>query len=586
MPTAAGRPGDDIMAGEPGAEVGPGAVAGVAPGAAISTGNWPARNSKAAKSSAPASGGLAVARTEGEAVSDGRKAVGSMAIRPAALHRCEARASVVAPPGGSLRRMPGKACRPAGRTGRAGPPRRWHAACDARPTKAEPRRARGGRPLDDGGPTMSLFGSLTAAISGLTSQSRSLGNISDNIANSQTVGYKRVDTNFISYITSSSQTNNLPGATIAAPAYTNTVQGTIEQSENPLAMAIGGQGFFSVAQAKGSVNGQPVFDERQFFSRAGDFSRDADGYLTNGSGYYLKGWPVGAGGNPDRTTIEPIRVNQQVFNPIATKQIELAANLPATLPTGAVGTQAQLYDTLGRLHTVDLSFSPGLAANSWTLEVTVPDDIAPTTRTVELNFGATSSPPVADGTIGSFGAASAMTVPATFAEGDPAVVSFSVDFGQGPQNVSLSLGQFGRAVGLTQYEGSEFALRNLTQDGVPLGAFSSLSMRTNGDVAVNYDNGQSRVIARVPLVAFNDPDKLQRLDGQAFMRTPDSGEARVTDAASNGVGKIVVGSIERSNVDIASEFSKLIVAQRAYTANTKVVSATDELLQDTINMRR
>ena len=89
-----------------------------------------------------------------------------------------------------------------------------------------------------------------------------------------------------------------------------------------------------------------------------------------------------------------------------------------------------------------------------------------------------------------------------------------------------------------------------------------------------------------PLVAFNDPEKLQRLDGQAFMRTPESGEARVTDAASNGVGKLVTGSIERSNVDIASEFTKLIVAQRAYSANTKVVSATDELLQDTINMRR
>ncbi|WP_043362830.1 flagellar hook protein FlgE [Belnapia sp. F-4-1] len=433
---------------------------------------------------------------------------------------------------------------------------------------------------------MSLFGSLTAAISGLTSQSRSLGNISDNIANSQTVGYKRVDTNFISYITSSSQTNNLPGATIAMPSYTNTVQGTIEQSENPLAMAIGGQGFFSVAQAKGTVNGQPVFDERQFFSRAGDFARDSDGYLTNGSGYYLKGWPVDAGGNPDRTTIEPIRVNQQVFNPIATKQIDLAANLPATMPTSAVTTQAQLYDTLGRLHTVNLMFSPGTSTNHWTLEVVVPDDTVPTTRTVELNFGAGASPAVADGTIGTFGAVSAMSVPPTNAVGDPAAVSFSVDFGQGPQEVSLSLGQFGKAVGLTQYAGSEFALRNLTQDGVPLGAFSSLSMRTNGDVAVNYDNGQSRVIARVPLVAFNDPDRLQRLDGQAFMRTPESGEARVTDAASNGVGKLVIGSIERSNVDIASEFSKLIVAQRAYTANTKVVSATDELLQDTINMRR
>jgi flagellar hook protein FlgE len=136
------------------------------------------------------------------------------------------------------------------------------------------------------------------------------------------------------------------------------------------------------------------------------------------------------------------------------------------------------------------------------------------------------------------------------------------------------------------FAGKELAVRNMTQDGVPLGAYAGVSVRENGDVAVNYDNGQSRVVARVPLVAFNDPEKLQRLDGQAFMRTVESGEARVTDAASNGVGKLVTGSIERSNVDIATEFTKLIVAQRAYTANTKVVTASDEMLQDTLNMRR
>lgn len=93
-------------------------------------------------------------------------------------------------------------------------------------------------------------------------------------------------------------------------------------------------------------------------------------------------------------------------------------------------------------------------------------------------------------------------------------------------------------------------------------------------------------MARVPIVAFNDPDKLQRLDGQAFLRTVESGEARVTDVSTNGVGKLVTGSVERSNVDIAAEFSKLILAQRAYTSNTRIVTASDEMLQDTINMKR
>jgi len=434
---------------------------------------------------------------------------------------------------------------------------------------------------------MSLFGSLTAAISGLTAQSKALGDISDNVANSQTIGYKRVDTNFVSYITQSNSQVNEPGAVIARPDYTNAVQGTIEQAEQPLAMAIGGQGFFSVALAKGTTNGLPVFDERQFFTRAGDVSLDKDGYLVNGAGYYLQGWPSDAAGNPDRTILNPIRVNQQVFNPVATTRIDLAANLPADATTTSVTTQAQVYDTLGRLHTVNLGFTK-TATNAWTLALNVPDDISAAARgSVGLRFGSGASPAVTDGTIGAFTAASgSVTLPGTSATGDPATLTFTANFGEGAQTVKLALGQFGKAQGLTQYSGAEFSVRNNAQDGVPLGAYSGLSIRASGDVAVNYDNGQSRVIARVPLVAFNDPEKLQRLDGQAFMRTPDSGEARVTDAASNGVGKLVTGSIERSNVDIASEFTKLIVAQRAYSANTKVVTATDELLQDTINMRR
>jgi flagellar hook protein FlgE len=439
---------------------------------------------------------------------------------------------------------------------------------------------------------MSLFGSLTTAISGLAAQSRSLGHISDNVANSQTVGYKRTDSNFVNFLSQSSTTLHMPGAVVARPDFTNTVQGVIEQSEDPLALAIGGQGFFSVAGSRGLVDGQPVFDDRQFFTRAGDFRLDKNGYMVNGAGYYLQGWPAIAGTeNPDRTTLAPIRIEQQVFNPIATQRVELAANLPADPTVDPISTQAQVYDTLGRRHVVDLEFTP-TALNQWTLSVNVPDDVAaPARGTLNLAFGAGADPAVPDGTIGSLLADPDATppsslVPSPVAVGEAAEFTFTADFGEGPQTLTLNLGTYGIAQGLTQFAGKEFAVRNLQQDGVPLGSYAGLTMRESGDVVVNYDNGQSRVIARVPLVAFSDPDRLQRLDGQAFMRTVDSGDARVTDPAQNGVGKLITGSIERSNVDIASEFTKLIVAQRAYTANTRIVSASDEMLQDTLNMRR
>lgn len=433
---------------------------------------------------------------------------------------------------------------------------------------------------------MSLFGSMTTAIAGLGAQARALGHISDNLANSQTIGFKRVDTNFLDLVTQSGPTLHAPGSVIARPDFTNTVQGAVEQSENPLGLAIGGQGFFSVAQTRGFANGLPTFDDRQFFTRAGDFRQDRFGYLVNGSDHYLQGWPVDATGAVDRTALQPIRVSQQVFNPIATSEVEMAANLPALNPPASpalaqsFSTQVQVYDSLGNRRALTLTFAqtPGAAGPpptpgpplSWQMSITPNPTGGPVSVPIVFNT---------NGTIESFdGVTGVVDTPVSY--------PFTMDFGLGNQAIALNLGRFGVAQGLTQFAGNDFSLRNLQQNGVPPGAYAGLAIRENGDVTVNYDNGQSRVIFRVPLVSFSDPDRLQRLDGAAFMRTIESGEAQVTDAAQNGLGKLVVGALERSNVDIATEFTKLIVAQRAYTANTRVVTTTDEMLQETINMRR
>ncbi len=430
---------------------------------------------------------------------------------------------------------------------------------------------------------MSLFGAMTTAITGLSAQARALGHVSDNVANSQTAGFKRIDTSFVSYLTESTQSVHRSGSVVARPDYTNSISGPIAQSENPLSLAISGQGFFSVGLPTGSANGQVTFDERQFYTRTGDFQLDLNGYMVNSAGYALQGWASDASGQPDRTQIQPIRVSDLVFNPIATSNIDLSANLPAG-GTVAVSTPRSVYDSLGALQDMSFTWTPN-GANTWTLDITAPNG-GGSLGTIDVLFGQAASPVVADGTIGGFANATGSFAGAASVAGDPAILSFSADFGQGAQAMTLNLGAFGEARGLTQYAEEEYTVRNFVQDGVPLGSYSSVGIRENGDVAINYDNGQSRVIARVPITTFNAPDMLQRLDGQAFMRTVESGEARTSDVASNGAGRLAISSIEGSNVDIASEFSKLIVAQRAYTANTKIVTATDEMLQDTINMRR
>jgi len=175
---------------------------------------------------------------------------------------------------------------------------------------------------------------------------------------------------------------------------------------------------------------------------------------------------------------------------------------------------------------------------------------------------------------------------AGYAGGAAATLTFTTDFGNGPQTVTLALGTYGDPTGLTQFAGTQLDLRSLTQDGVPPGSFSGISVRNNGDIVASYDNGQIRTIARVPLVTFNAPNALQRQNGQNFTTTVDSGTPVVKDVGSNGAGSIVTNAVEGSNVDIATEFSKLIVAQRAYSANTKIVTTADDLLQQTIDIKR
>ncbi len=523
---------------------------------------------------------------------------------------------------------------------------------------------------------MSLFGAMNTAISGLSAQSNAFGNISDNVANSQTIGYKRVDTAFVDYLTTSTAANNVPGAVATRPEYVNNVEGTITQTDNTLGLAITGQGFFAVSKQAGVANNLPTFDAQKEYTRAGDFQMDKNGYLVNSAGLFLNGWPVTV--NPqtsasvvNQNTLGPIQVSQAVYNPVKTTSVNIAANLPATptpgtatgavlylagdpavtaaatvataataanaaansaaaaaaevaagdpagdlgaaagvaaatatptvLPTVVVGgvkspaapisSAVNVYDALGSVHTVTLNWVQN-APNSWTVQVNVPD---PNQGTADLGsanvtFGSATVPAGTVGDITPNANAPGNTNPAIgvtgYAAGGPATLSFVRDFGSGPQTITVNLGTYGQTNGVTQYAGDEYNLRGLTQDGVPPGSFSSVTTAGNGDISVNYDNGQSRVIARVPVITFNNPNGLQRQDGQAFTVSQDSGGPLAETASTNGAGDILTQSLESSNVDIATEFSKLIVAQRAYTANTKMITTADDMLQQTIDMKR
>jgi flagellar hook protein FlgE len=434
---------------------------------------------------------------------------------------------------------------------------------------------------------MSIFGAMTTAVSGLTAQSAAFTNISDNIANSQTTGYKGVNTDFINYLTQSNANVNNSSSVATLPQYTNNVQGAITQSTDPLALAISGQGFFNVSVgATNPSNTATTFSAQQYYTRDGNFSVNAQGYLVNDGGYYLDGWSVDPStGIANNTSLAPIQIEQSTYQPVPTSNITLSADLPAT-PSGSspMASQVDVYDTLGTTHALTLTYTQN-ASNDWTVTVSSPDNASgPTIGTAEIKFGTASGNGVAAGTIGSIGNTTGALSASSFSNGGPATLTLSPDFGQGTQNITLNLGSYGGSSGLTQYAGTAFNLLGVTQNGAPQGSFNNVTINNQGNVVVNYTNGQSRTVAQVPITTFNAPDALQSQNGQAYTATQNSGEPVTNAVNANGAGSLVAGSTEASNVDIATQFTQLITAQEAYSANAKVVTTANQLASTTINM--
>jgi len=429
---------------------------------------------------------------------------------------------------------------------------------------------------------MSLFGAMSTAISGLDAQSAAFANISDDTANSQTVGYKGVNTDFIDYLSSSSATQNQSGSVVTRPNYLNNVQGTIQQSTDPLGMAIDGQGFFQVSEEQGQTStGTPNFSTQSYYTRAGDFALDSNGYMVNSAGEYLNGWSVDAKtGILNTSVMAPIQVQQTQFQPVATANISLLANVPTTpSPTSTLSSNVEIYDATGTGHQLTTSWAQVAGvANDWTLTLSSPDNTgSPTIGTVNVQFNANGTLNALTGATGSVAVAGSST---------EAAVSLSPTFNGNSQSITLNLGQFNSATGVTQFAGTDYDLQSITQDGAAPGSFTGISVNNTGAITANYNNGRSVQIAEVPLITFENPDALQRQNGQAFTATAQSGVAIAQSQNQNGAGTLVTGSVEASNVDIATQLSNLIVAQQAYGANAKVIATANQMLQTTLDIKQ
>ena len=442
----------------------------------------------------------------------------------------------------------------------------------------------------------SLFAALGVAVSGLNAQSQSIGNISDNLANAETTGYKNIGTNFSSLVTASSSTSNSPGGVSATPSYQNAVQGNITTTETTTNLAISGQGFFVVTTATQNASGQTEFTGSTLYTRSGDFTMNTSGYMVNGAGYYLEGYTI-TDGIVNTASVTPIQISALLDNPEPTTTITYSANLPAnaTNYTSSAST-VDVYDTLGSTHETSVVWETTSTTGVWEATVTVEDGGGTGVdyvATYEVTFGTDGTITTLEGLNCYYSDAPSTSlgvpVASSGSTGDSATVSIGDSTGEtdalifpgaAGQSITLDFGTFGEATGLTQYSSSSstVSVSSISQDGLGEGSYSSIGIDTDGIVSINYTNGSIRKIYQIPLATFNSPDNLQRNTGNVYTATLASGTANLHLAGTNGSGTIASGSLEDSTVDIASEFTTMIQSQQVYSANAKMVTTVNSML--------
>lgn len=435
---------------------------------------------------------------------------------------------------------------------------------------------------------MSLSNSLQTGVSGLGANSRRIGKISDNIANASTVGYKR---SFADFVTTAASARNGTGAASSASVRAETSstidkQGSLQMTGVSTDLAIVGDGFFVVG-ADVSRSDALNFS----LTRAGSFRKTADGFLRNSAGVFLYGFPCneqGQLGVVDRNSfgdLRPINIEQIKTIGSATSQLSLGGNLPAqeggTANSTPFASSFEFYDALGGAGRLSVSWTPGASESEWQFSVSLADGTA--LGACEVRFH--DSGPLAGTPQSWFNASDLAAPPAAFSF-DPAsgTAILTLDNGTVPQEIAVSLGAPGSSSGITQFAG-DYRVMKTGGDGAESGNLAAVEFGADGVVFGIFDNGQKRAVYYLPLAVVPNPNGLRQSDGNTYALTRSSGSLQLQQA--NGTaGSIAAGALERSNVDLAQELTEMIETQRSYTSNAKLITAVDEMLEETTRIVR
>ncbi len=444
---------------------------------------------------------------------------------------------------------------------------------------------------------MGITSAFFAATSGINATSRALSEIGNNIANAQTVGYKSRTVSF----------GDLFGATIGGGGTTNALvegrgvrvlgidpsftQGSLQTTSNALDLAIDGDGFFQVNDVAGNT----------FFSRAGQFNIDSVGNIVNPAGLRLQGYQVDSAGNITGTLGDIVlTTTQQIGTP--TTQVDMSGNLKADEPvlTGfsnaalladpsnpansQFSTGIRVFDTLGTGHDLTVYFSK-TAINQWTYSVVAQDSEVSSSIANDTNTG---NALVAQGTL-SFTSSGLLDVESP-AAGSPHNISFN-NGSLVPQPIVFDFGtsittEGGPGTDGMLQQGSPSVLLTLSQDGFANGTLTGTSIGEDGVITGRFSNGTTQNLGQVALTRFINPDGLQPIGRNLFIQSGDSGTPLVGQPGSGSFGKVSASTLETSNVDLGDELVNMITMQRGFQANSRIITTTNDLLGELVNLAR
>jgi flagellar hook protein FlgE len=410
--------------------------------------------------------------------------------------------------------------------------------------------------------------SFNAALSGLRANSDSISMTGNNIANANTTAFKSSSLNFGDVFTDSlNARQNGAGLSLqqgsgvrTAGSTTNFSQGTLNESSSPLNAAIQGNGFFVVKSDSGTQN----------YTRAGDFTPDREGYLLTPTGEKVQGYLAIDNVVPPEAPLTSLQIPLGTHaTPIVTSEATLRMNLNAT---DAIGTEfhapMQVYDSKGSAHTLDMVFTK-TANDTYNIAATL-DGLAAAVDSTTMTFDV-------NGQLVSPATLSVTPNPASLNGAALPVIAINLR----ETNPDGTLG----ASNITNFSATS-AVVSTDQDGFGSGTLSGLSFGPKGDgtVLAVYSNGQTRVVGQVALATFNSQDGLRHMGNNLYGPTQSSGSPSIGSAATGGRGAVIGGVLEQSNVDIATEFTELIIAQRGFQANSRVITTINQTLQDVIQI--